>query len=126
MDRSPPARDALVARERALNALILEGRLLDAFERHYAEHVIMQEPGAPATEGKASNRQRQEGFLNEVARIDEVTLLSTAVGDDVTLSEWRYAFDLRTGTRLVMEQVAVRRWLDGFVVHERFYYDRPG
>ncbi len=119
------ARDDLAALEAELNALLLAGRPMDAFERFYAEDIVMQENSDPPVVGKQRNRAREQAFFGAIARFERIELLGAAAGDGVTYSEWIYEILLRDGRRLTMNEVAARRWRDGQVIHERFYYD-PG
>ena len=47
-----------------LNNMILEGKILDAFEKFYADDVVMQDNDYPVREGKELNRQYEESFVN--------------------------------------------------------------
>ena len=46
-----------------LNQMVLEGKILDAFEKFYADDVVMQDNDYPARVGKDVNRQYEEGFV---------------------------------------------------------------
>lgn len=119
------SRDDLAALDAELNALLLAGRPMDAFERFYAEDIVMQENSDPPIVGKQRNRAREQAFFGAIARFDRIELLGSAVGDGVTYSEWIYELALRDGRRLTMNEVSARRWREGQVIFERFYYD-PG
>jgi hypothetical protein len=47
---------------------------------------------------------------------------AVAYGDDVIMSEWFVDYTHADWGRVTHDQVAVQRWRDGQVVHERFYY----
>jgi ketosteroid isomerase-like protein len=112
----------LAALESQVNQLILEGRSLEAFERFYGEDIVMQENTDPPIVGKARNREREQAFFGALANIG-VTLLGGAVGDDVTYSEWIFDLTFHDGRKIRLTEVSARRWRDGRVVHERFYYN---
>ncbi len=112
----------LAALESQLNQLILEGQVMVAFERFYAEDIVMQENTAPPVSGKARNREREQAFFGSIAE-SKIHLLGSAVGDGVTYSEWIFELSFKDGRRVCMTEVSARRWKDGLVVHERFYYD---
>ena len=112
----------LAALETQLNQLILQGQALAAFERFYAEDIVMQENTAPPVVGKARNRAREEAFFGSIAE-SKIQLLGSAVGDGVTYSEWIYELNFKDGRRICMTEVSARRWKDGLVAHERFYYN---
>lgn len=113
----------LPALERQLNELILAGRTMDAFERFYADDIVIQENTEPPVVGKAPNQLREQAFFNAVERFERIELLGSAVGVDLTYSEWVFELVLRDGRRLTMSEVVARRWREGLVVHERFYFN---
>ncbi len=108
--------------ERQLNDMILAGEILPAFERFYHEDVVMQENTDPPCEGKAANRAREQKFVENVEQMHEVSLHGVAVADDLSYSEWIFDISFKGGFRVRTTQVAARRWRDGQVIHERFYY----
>ena len=112
----------IAALENQLNQLILEGQALAAYERFYAEDIVMQENTAPPVVGKARNREREQAFFGSIAEAN-IHLLGSAVGDGGSYSEWIYELSFRDGRRVCMTEVSARRWKDGLVVHERFYYN---
>lgn len=114
---------AVAAQEHALNAQVLQGKILDAFERFYAEEVVMQENAGTPTVGKAANRERERQFVASIAQFHHAALLGSAVEGDRSFSEWVMDVTFQGGVRVKLEQVAVRQWRDGLVVSERFYYN---
>jgi len=108
--------------ESTLNQMILSGKVMDAFEQFYSDDVVMQENTAPPTAGKDANRLREQEFFGKVEQFHGVKLLAAAENGDVGFSEWEYDITFKGAPRNTMSQVAVRRWKDGKVVHERFYY----
>src|SRR5690606_36025274 len=105
-----------------LNQMIMRGEALDAFERFYADDVVMQENLEEPTVGKDANRIRAQEFFGSIEEFHGAELLSTAAGDDVSFAEMSFDITFKGGQRTKMTEVAVRRWRDGKVVHERFYY----
>lgn len=112
----------LATLEAQLNQLILAGEPLAAFERFYSEDIVLQENTAPEIVGKARNREREAVFFGSIAET-KVQLLGSAVGEGVTYSEWIYELLFKDGRLVRMTEVSARRWRDGLVVHERFYYN---
>ena len=110
------------ALERKLNEAILSGKALEAFEELYDEDVVMQENTDPEYRGKDFNRKREQDFFASVEAWHNGQLLASAVNGDVTFSEWTMEVTLKGVGRIKLDQVAVRRWKDGKVVHERFYH----
>lgn len=105
-----------------LNQAILAGDILGAYDKYYADDVVMQENSAEPVSGKAANRKREEDFVNSVEQFHGGKLIGSAVNGDVSYSEWLYDITFKGAGRVKMEQVASRRWKNGKVSHERFYY----
>lgn len=113
-------------RNAAMNEAIERGEGQEAFEEFYAEDVVMMENDQPF-EGKAVNRQRQIEFANSVEVFHRAAVTSSAVSGDTSFAEMVFELTFKDGTRVTMEEVAVRRWNDaGQIVHERFYYKGHG
>lgn len=106
-----------------LNQTVLAGRILEAFDRFYADAVVMQENNAPATVGKPANREREIKFVDSIEQFHSAALLNAAVQGNLSFSEWVMDVTFKGGVRVKLEQVAVRTWQSGQIVHERFYYN---
>ena len=105
-----------------LNQMILAGNgFPDAFDRFYADEVVMHEANGVICEGKEANRKREQQALAGM-EFHKSELVHSATSGDVTFSEWRFDATMG-GHRATLEQVARRVWKDGKVVHERFYYN---
>lgn len=105
----------------ALNDMIRQGKALEAFERFYADDVVMME-NDQAFVGKELNRRREQEFFGRIEQVHSASLGATAVSGNVSFCEQSFDATLVDGTRLRMEEVAVRTWKDGKIVKERFYY----
>ena len=45
-----------------LNQMILEGKILDAFDKFYADDVVMKDNNYPARDGQEENSKYKEAF----------------------------------------------------------------
>lgn len=106
-----------------LNEMILGGKALDGFEKFYSDDCVMQENTETPTVGKDANRQREIDFFDSLAEFHGGEVVSTAVGDSITMSEWIFDVTFKNGPRKKMEQAVVRRWNNGQITNERFYYN---
>lgn len=104
-----------------LDAMILAGTALEAFEIYYADGVVMIEGDGSRREGKELNRRYEEAFFGSIEEFHGAELLSTATQGDTSFSEWIFDFTPKNGQRTSMKQIAHRTWQDGCVVEERFY-----
>lgn len=107
-----------------LDDMVLSGKALEAFDELYAEDVVMQENSDAPFVGKALNRQREIDFFSSVAEIHSAQVLSSATDGDISFSEWEMDVTFKNGYRFKLAQVAVRRWKNGQIAHERFYYQK--
>ncbi len=105
-----------------IQTLVLEGKAMDAFEKYYADDVVMQENENPATVGKDANRQRELDFFSKLVEFRGARVKQVAFGDNVIISEWFLDYTHHDWGKRTYDQVSVQQWKDGKVVHERFYY----
>lgn len=100
------------------------GKLLEGFEKYYAENVVMQELGEEPRVGKAVNRTHEENFVASVKEIHGGDILSFAedLEKGKTMIESWMDLTFKNDFRIKMQQVAVQTWADGQIVHEIFYH----
>lgn len=108
--------------EKKLNDTILAGDIMGAFETFYADDVVMRENNAEPTTGKSANRERELQFVESIAEFHGAGILASAVGENESFSEWWMDVTFKDGNRKKLEQAVVRRWENGQVAQERFYY----
>jgi hypothetical protein len=112
------------ALDKELNDMVLSGKAMEAFEKFYDDDVVMQENADAPTRGKDANRRREEEFFSSVEEFHGADLIGSAYAGDRGYSEWMWDVTFKGMGRVKMEQVAARRWKDGKVVSERFYYNK--
>lgn len=105
-----------------LNDMFVQGKVLEAFEKFYADDVVMQENEQEPTVGKETNRQREKEFVSKVTEIREAKPLKVAIGVGVTMVEWHLDYTHEDWGVRNYKQVAVQEWIDGKIVKEKFYY----
>jgi ketosteroid isomerase-like protein len=110
--------------DQTLNDMVLSGKALEAFEKYYADDVVMQENSDEPRVGKEANRKAEEEFFASLQEFHEGKVLASAVNGDTSFSEWFMDVTFKNGYRLKLAQVAVRKWKDGKVIHERFFYHK--
>jgi ketosteroid isomerase-like protein len=102
---------------------IRQGKIIEAMNEFYAKDTKMQENAHPPTVGLAANIEREKQFMSGVKEWKGFSVTASGVGDDVTFYESNVDFIATSGQPVHMEQVAVARWKNGKILHERFYYD---
>lgn len=105
-----------------LNQLVLEGKLMEAFEKYYADDVVMQENANPPIIGKDANHRREQEFINNIVEFRNASVNGQAVGDDLSFVIWQYDYTHREWGIRNYTQVSVQRWKNGKIIHEQFFY----
>ena len=111
--------------EKQLQNMVATGQMMEAFEKYYHENVIMVEPMSGETKGKDANRKREEEWMAGLAQAHGGGVSSIAADEEngITLTESWGDFEFKDGNRFKMEEVSVKKWENGLIVHERFYYN---
>lgn len=63
----------------------LKGHAMEAFEKHYADTVVMQESDEPATVGKEADCRREEDFFDKILDIHEAKFKKVAFNEKTIL-----------------------------------------
>ena len=106
-----------------LNHLVLNGRMMDAFEKYYHEDVAMQENQLPPTLSKAANRRRELEFLDNITEFRGAEVKGIGVGDQISFVVWKYDYTHREWGVRNYSQVSVQEWKDGKIIKETFVYN---
>jgi ketosteroid isomerase-like protein len=114
----------ITALDSKLNEMILTGKALEAFDELYADDLVMQENNEEPRVGKALNRKFEEEFFAGIQSWNEGRLDGSAVNGDISFGQWFMDVTFKNGFHMKSSQIAVRKWKDGKVVHERFFYNK--
>ena len=106
-----------------LNDLILQGKLLKAFETYYHEDVVMQENESPPTNGKVANRKREAAFAASIIEFRTAKPLKVTIGEGVSMVEWHFDYTHKDWGSRNYTQISVQEWKDGLIINEKFYYN---
>jgi SnoaL-like domain len=105
-----------------IQSLLQQGKAMDAFEKYYAEDVLMQENDNPPTVGKAANRARELDFFAKVTEFRGLKLKEVAYREDLIISEWFADYTHAELGKVTHDQISVSRWKDGKIISDRYYY----
>lgn len=107
-----------------LYQMINSGKLMDAFEKFYAEDIVMQELGEEPRVGKQANREYEEQFLAAVKEVHAGGVDHILSDEDkgvVMIENWMDV-TFQDGNRVKLEQVCVQKWEGEQIKHEKFYH----
>jgi hypothetical protein len=105
-----------------LNGLVLQGRMMDAFEKFYHEDVSMQENELAPTVSKKLNRQRELEFYDAVTEFRGARVEGLGVGDNISFVIWHYDYTHKDWGVKNYSQVSIQEWKDGQIIREKFVY----
>ena len=105
-----------------LNSLVLEGRIMDAFEKYYHPDVAMQENELPPVISKEANRQRELEFLSNLTDFRKAEVRGVGIGDGISFVIWNYDYTHKEWGVKNYSQVSVQQWKDGKIIREQFIY----
>jgi hypothetical protein len=105
-----------------LNGLVLEGKMMDAFEKYYHDDVVMQENEMAPIVSKDANRQREIEFLNSITEFRGAEVKALAVDKNISFVIWSYDYTHREWGVRNYTQVSVQEWKDGKIIKEKFVY----
>jgi hypothetical protein len=119
----------MTIKERAqdIHDLMLQGQLLEAFDKYYHDDVVLSEPRGNWS-GKIACRAHEVEFLSYVKEFHGLEVRNIASNEEtgVVFIETMMDATFRDGNRVQMEQVSRQLWKDGQVIDERFFYDNAG
>lgn len=104
-----------------LNSLMMSGDLFVALDKYYAPNVTVLEKDHVVAESHEANVAREKEFIAGITDWREGTILSVAVGENVTMTEWHLDFVHEAYGHKKGNQVTVQHWVDGKIVREQFY-----
>ena len=105
-----------------VNQLVLDGKLMDAFEMYYDDEVVMQENAMAPTVGKTANRLRELQFLNDVTEFRGAKALHVATAENVSYVTWEFDYTHKDWGVRNYTQVSVQHWKNGKIIKEQFFY----
>jgi len=105
----------------ALDAKVLKGEILEAFDQFASDDVVTHSGPNDITRTKTQKMEALRWFFSNVAKVNNIRLLSCGIGQDTTHSEYVFDFTDRFGNQLVWNEIIRRRWNNGKVTEEKYY-----
>ena len=103
------------------NKMILAGKIVDASEKFFANNTKTFDFTGTTTVGKKQHTAAMESFVGSIAKVNEISLLSSGVGDGVTFGEFIFRFDMKDGSKINWHEIIMSKWEDGLIVEERYF-----
>jgi len=108
-----------------LNAMILQGDILGAFDKYYADEVVMQDNDTDLRIGKHVCREFEQNFVQNLTEFRGAQVKNVMVSEEagVAAIEWDFDYTHKEWGDRKYTQVAVQRWQDGKIISEKFIYN---
>ena len=105
--------------------MLAHRKMLDAFDKYYHKDVVVVEATGETRKGKAANLKFQEDFMGMIKDVhgSGINAITSNEKEATTMVESWMDVTMKDGKRSKMEEVAVQKWKDGQIIHERFYYN---
>lgn len=103
---------------------IAKGTAMDAFEKYYADNVVMVLEDGTEVEGKDTNRERENEFFSSVDEFHGIEVKGITSNEEtgVTSVESTMTVTFKGADEpMNLEQVAVQHWDGDQIGRERFY-----
>lgn len=104
----------------ALDAKVVSGDILGAFDQFFADNVKTLSGPNDVTTSKAQKAEALGWFFSGIAKINRIERPAVAVNGNVTDSQFVFDFTGTHGNSLVFSEVIRRTWNNGKVVEELY------
>lgn len=104
----------------ALDAQILSGDIIGAFDKFAADNCVTRSGDDHTTQTKAQKLEILNWFFQNIAATNRIERAAYTVGDNATESQFVFDFVNKQGQQLVYNEVIRRIWKDGKIVEEQY------
>lgn len=105
----------------AVDALVVKGDIVNAFDQFAADHCATLSNPQDKTQTKAQKLEALRWFFSNVESVNRIERPAYAVvGDNVTDSQFLFDFTNRQGQPMVFSEVIRRTWNNGKIVEELY------
>jgi hypothetical protein len=104
-----------------VDALVSKGEILPAVSKYFADSVVTTDHDGTVVNSKKGHFAKMEKFLGGIAKVNGITFHHSGVGEDVSMSEFTFDFDMKDGSKVFWHEILRRIWKDGKIVSEQYF-----
>ena len=104
-----------------VDALVSKGEIIAAVSKYFADGVVTTDHDGTVINSKKGHLAKMEAFLGGIAKVNGITFHRAGVGDDVSMSEFTFDFDMKNGSKVLWHEILRRVWKDGKIVDEQYF-----
>ncbi|NER15195.1 hypothetical protein GWK08_17195 [Leptobacterium flavescens] len=105
----------------AMDSLVQQGQIPQAVEQFFDACAKSKDHNGAITNSKAEMLDKMDQFLGGIANVNGITLHNQAVGENVTMSEYTFDFDMKDGSKVLWNEIIKREWEGDKVVNESYF-----
>jgi len=104
-----------------MDNMVLRGEIPQAVAKFFSDSAHTKDVDGTETTTKEEAIQKLTGFVESIAKVNEISLLNSSLGQDVSMSEFLFHFDMQDGNEVKWHEVIRREWKDGQVINETYF-----
>ena len=103
-----------------MNSLMEKGAKAESFDEFYDENAVRQENDDPPMKREEAKEQMTK--MMENIKSASYKVISSLAGENISMTQWEIAFKMKNGKKFILNEVAVQKWRNGKIIHERYYH----
>ena len=107
----------------AFIALVEKGQYIEALEGYYAPTATMAENQEPPRGGLAVLVAGERQVMSAFKTMKTHPVSRVLIDGDLVMINWVFEFTAENGQKMIMDELALQRWVGDRIVAEQFYYD---
>lgn len=104
-----------------MDQMVLRGEIPQAVAKFFGENAHTKDVNGSETTTKEQAIEKLTGFVNGIDKVNEITLLNSSYGNDVSMSEFLFHFNMKDGSVIKWHEVIRREWQEDKVVDETYF-----
>ena len=104
-----------------VDALVSKGEIIAAVSKFFDDSVVTTDHEGTVKNSKKGHLAKMEAFLGSIAKVNGITFHHAGVGDDVSMSEFTFDFDMKDGSKILWHEILRRVWKNGKIVDEQYF-----
>ena len=105
----------------AKNALVVQGKIVEATEQFFAENAQTQDFDGTVTSGKSEMLEKMTGFAGAIAQVKAIELKQVAHHQNVSFAEFIFNFIMKDDSEIYWHEIIRSVWEDGAIVQEQYF-----
>lgn len=105
----------------AKNEMIKKGQIVEATEKYFASNATTRDFDGTVTKSKNEMIAKMKNFAGAIVKVNEITLLRSAINDNVSFAEFNINFDMKDGSKILWHEIIRSVWENGEVIDEQYF-----